>query len=49
VAKYLLILATASTCLWSVAPFMFSAMSVQQILFFDNIKNIFWLLFLASC
>jgi putative PEP-CTERM system histidine kinase len=48
-AKYLLILATASTCLWSIAPFILSPMSVQQILLFDNIKNIFWLLFLTSC
>jgi putative PEP-CTERM system histidine kinase len=48
-AKYLLILATASTCVWSVVPFVFSPMSVAQLLLFDNIKNIFWLLFLASC
>jgi putative PEP-CTERM system histidine kinase len=48
-AKYLLILATASTCLWSIAPFVFSPLSVEKLLLFDNIKNLFWLLFLASC
>jgi putative PEP-CTERM system histidine kinase len=48
-AKYLLILATGATCLWSVAPFIFSQLSVEKLLFFDNIKSLFWLLFLASC
>ncbi|MGJ8680344.1 XrtA/PEP-CTERM system histidine kinase PrsK [Paraglaciecola sp.] len=48
-AKYLLILATGSTCVWSIAPFFIPAMSVEQLLLFDNIKNVFWLLFLASC
>ena len=48
-AKYLLILATAATCLWSIAPFVFSPLSVEKLLLFDNIKNLFWLLFLASC
>jgi putative PEP-CTERM system histidine kinase len=48
-AKYLLILATAATCLWSIVPFVFSPLSVEKILLFDNIKNLFWLLFLASC
>ena len=48
-AKYLLILATAATCLWSIVPFIFSTLSVEKLLLFDNIKNLFWLLFLASC
>ena len=48
-AKYLLILATGATCLWSIAPFISSQLSVEKLLFFDNIKNLFWLLFLASC
>jgi putative PEP-CTERM system histidine kinase len=48
-AKYLLILATASTCLWAAVPFFMSPMTVEQLLIFDNIKNFFWLLFLASC
>ncbi|WP_133468370.1 XrtA/PEP-CTERM system histidine kinase PrsK [Paraglaciecola marina] len=48
-AKYLLILATLTTFLWSVTPFVISPMSLESFLFFDNIKNIIWLLFLASC
>jgi putative PEP-CTERM system histidine kinase len=48
-AKYLLILATGATCLWSIAPFIFTPLSVEKLLFFDNIKSLFWLLFLASC
>ena len=48
-AKYLLILATGATCLWSIAPFIFSPLSVERLLLFDNIKNLSWLLFLASC
>jgi putative PEP-CTERM system histidine kinase len=48
-AKYLLILATAATCLWAVAPFLLSPMSIEHLLLFDNIRNMFWLLFLASC
>lgn len=48
-AKYLLILATGATCLWSIAPFIFAPMSVEKLLLFDNIKSFFWLLFLASC
>ena len=48
-AKYLLILATLSTALWSITPFIFPSMSLENLLFFDNIKNIVWLLFLASC
>ncbi|MEO9945840.1 MAG: XrtA/PEP-CTERM system histidine kinase PrsK [Paraglaciecola sp.] len=48
-AKYLLILATLTTFLWSVTPFVISPMSLESLLFFDNIKNIIWLLFLASC
>jgi putative PEP-CTERM system histidine kinase len=48
-AKYLLILATAATCLWSIALFVFFPLSVEKLLLFDNIKNLLWLLFLASC
>ena len=48
-AKYLLILATGATCLWSVAPFIFPQISIEKLLLFDNIKSLFWLLFLASC
>lgn len=48
-AKYLLILAAGATCLWSVIPFVFNPLSIEILLLFDNIKNIFWLLFLASC
>lgn len=48
-AKYLLGFATAATCLWSAVPFFISPLSLGQLLLFDNIKNIFWLLFLASC
>jgi putative PEP-CTERM system histidine kinase len=48
-AKYLLILATGATLLWSIAPFIFSPLSVEKLLLFDNIKSLFWLLFLASC
>jgi putative PEP-CTERM system histidine kinase len=48
-AKYLLILATGATCLWSIAPFMYVELSVEKLLLFDNIKSLFWLLFLASC
>ncbi|MEP1447530.1 MAG: XrtA/PEP-CTERM system histidine kinase PrsK [Paraglaciecola sp.] len=48
-AKYLLILATGATCLWSVAPFMFAQLPVERLLLFDNLKSFFWLLFLATC
>ncbi|MBU3004141.1 XrtA/PEP-CTERM system histidine kinase PrsK [Paraglaciecola arctica] len=48
-AKYLLILATGATCLWSVAPFIFAQLPVEKILLFDNLKSLVWLLFLASC
>jgi putative PEP-CTERM system histidine kinase len=48
-AKYLLILATGATCLWSFAPFLFTTYSVENLVFFDNIKSLFWLLFLSSC
>ena len=48
-AKYLLILAASATCLWSTSPILLAPLSVEQLLFFDNIKNLFWLLFLASC
>ena len=48
-AKYLLILASAATCLWSAVPFFFSPLSLDKLLLFDNIKNLFWLLFLAAC
>ncbi|KXI26978.1 XrtA/PEP-CTERM system histidine kinase PrsK [Paraglaciecola hydrolytica] len=48
-AKYLLVLATAATCLWSCVPFFASPLSVEKLLLFDNIKNTFWLLFLATC
>lgn len=48
-AKYLLILAAGATCLWSIAPFFFAPLSVEKLLLFDNIKSLFWLLFLASC
>lgn len=48
-AKYLLILATAATSIWAAVPFFFSQLSIENIIFFDNIKNFFWLLFLASC
>jgi putative PEP-CTERM system histidine kinase len=48
-AKYLLIFATSATCLWSIVPFIFFPLSVEKLLLFDNIKNLFWLLFLASC
>ncbi|MFB1037209.1 MAG: hypothetical protein QMC38_17920, partial [Sinobacterium sp.] len=49
VAKYLLILATGATCLWSTTPFLFAPLAVDKLLLFDNIKSFFWLLFLASC
>jgi putative PEP-CTERM system histidine kinase len=48
-AKYLLILATAATSLWSGVPFFFAELSIEKIILFDNVKNLFWLLFLASC
>lgn len=48
-AKYLLILATAATGFWSGVPFIFAELSIEKIILFDNIKNFFWLLFLASC
>jgi len=48
-AKYLLILATGATCIWSIAPFIFTPLPVEKLLLFDNIKSFFWLLFLASC
>jgi putative PEP-CTERM system histidine kinase len=48
-AKYLLVLATGATCLWSIAPFILVPLSVEKLLLFDNIKSFFWLLFLASC
>mgnify|MGYP003636204223 CR=1 FL=1 len=48
-AKYLLVLATGATCLWSIAPFIFTPLSIEKLLLFDNIKSFFWLLFLASC
>ena len=48
-AKYLLILATAATLLWSLAPFIASPLSTEKLIFFDSIKQVFWLLFLASC
>jgi putative PEP-CTERM system histidine kinase len=49
VAKYLLILATGATCLWSTTPFLFAPLAVDKLILFDNIKSFFWLLFLASC
>ncbi|WP_299077375.1 XrtA/PEP-CTERM system histidine kinase PrsK [uncultured Paraglaciecola sp.] len=48
-AKYLLILATGATCFWSICPFIFAPFSLDKLILFDNIKNLFWLLFLASC
>lgn len=48
-AKYLLILATAATLVWSVAPFVSASISVEQLILFDTIKSTFWLLFLAAC
>ncbi|MDP5029340.1 MAG: PEP-CTERM system histidine kinase PrsK [Paraglaciecola sp.] len=48
-AKYLLVLATAATSVWSGVPFFFAELSIEKIIFFDNVKNLFWLLFLASC
>ena len=36
-AKYLLILATAATCLWSIVSFVFYQLSVEKLLLFDNI------------
>ncbi|MGS2720707.1 XrtA/PEP-CTERM system histidine kinase PrsK [Paraglaciecola aestuariivivens] len=48
-AKYLLILAAGATCVWSVAPLLINPYSLQTMLLFDNLKYLFWLLFLASC
>lgn len=48
-AKYLLIFATGATCLWSVAPFLYVELSIEKLILFDNIKSLFWLLFLATC
>jgi putative PEP-CTERM system histidine kinase len=48
-AKYLLILATAATCVWSLSPFFISEMTVERLILFDNVKQLFWLLFLAAC
>ncbi|MFT4994005.1 MAG: putative PEP-CTERM system histidine kinase [Paraglaciecola sp.] len=48
-AKYLLILATIATCLWSLTPFIANPLSVEKILFFDSFKQIFWLLFITAC
>lgn len=48
-AKYLLILATAATCLWSLSPFFMDEITVERLIVFDNIKQFFWLLFLAAC
>lgn len=47
--KYLLILASAATCVWSCVPFFVSDWSIDKLLLFDNLKNVFWLLFLAAC
>lgn len=48
-AKYLLILATAATCVWSLSPFFIGELTVERLVIFDNIKQFFWLLFLAAC
>ncbi|GAC10474.1 XrtA/PEP-CTERM system histidine kinase PrsK [Paraglaciecola chathamensis] len=48
-AKYLLILATAATCVWSLSPFLIGEMTVERLIVFDNVKQLFWLLFLAAC
>ncbi|ABG41802.1 periplasmic sensor signal transduction histidine kinase [Paraglaciecola sp. T6c] len=48
-AKYLLILATAATCVWSLSPFFIGELTVERLIVFDNVKQLFWLLFLAAC
>lgn len=50
-AKYLLILATATTGIWSLSHIgtVFGELSVQNMLLVDSIKQFVWLLFLLSC
>lgn len=50
-AKFLLLLATASTCLWSASYLIswFGAVSVERLLLVDSLKQLVWLLFLAGC
>ena len=37
-AKYLLVLATAATSVWSGVPFFFVELSIEKIIFFDNVN-----------
>lgn len=50
-AKYLLQLATAITCLWSVSflSTWFGTISIDRLMLADSIKQLVWLLFLAAC
>lgn len=50
-AKHLLVLATLSTCVWSVSHilFPFEAENTRQLFLFDNIKNLCWVLFICGC
>ncbi|WJG08625.1 XrtA/PEP-CTERM system histidine kinase PrsK [Aliiglaciecola sp. LCG003] len=50
-AKYLLILATAATSLWSLSHInaLFGPVIINQLLLFDTCKQLIWLVFLLSC
>ena len=50
-AKYLLILATATTAVWSAIhiSIVFGPPTVQKVLFIDTIKQLIWIVFLLSC
>lgn len=50
-AKYLLILATAVTALWSVSHIVLISgpLTVQGVLLADTVKQLVWLIFLAAC
>lgn len=50
-AKYLLILATAVTAMWSLSHSvtLFGAIPLNQLFLFDNIKQLIWLVFLLAC
>lgn len=50
-AKYLLILATASTAIWSLTHIntLFGPLSLSKMLMIDSAKQFVWLVFLLSC
>lgn len=50
-AKQLLVIASTATLLWSLAnsQLLFAYSSLEQFILYDNLRQLFWLLFLAAC